>query len=415
MIKFKKFTLENGLRVVLHQDESTPMVTVNVLYDVGSRDEDSEKTGFAHLFEHLMFGGTPKVPNFDSIVQKAAGSNNAFTSSDLTNYFITLPAINLEVALALEADRMGGLLFSPESLEVQRKVVIEEFKQRYLNQPYGDVWLELSPMAFKNHPYQWQTIGKNIRHIEEATLNDVKAFFAKHYAPQNAILSIAGNIDLQDSKRLVNKWFGKINGGDPYKRNLTKERLQTQKRVKILDRKVPQNAIYKAWHIPGRSDDDYYAGKLLSDILGHGLSSRLHENLVHKERLFTQIGAGLNQTLDPGLFIINGMISEGVDFEKAEKAIDREIEKIKKNAISESEFEKLQNKVESVNYFGQISTFNKAFGLAYFELLGDAGQINNEMNRYREVKPEKLTDFAAKFLNEENSSVLYVQSKKQKA
>ena len=411
MINFKRYQLQNGLKVLLNKDETTPMVTVNILYDVGSRDEQSDKTGFAHLFEHLMFGGTPRFPEYDKIAQQAGASNNAFTSKDLTNYYISLPAANIETGLMLEADRMGGLLFSGESLEVQRKVVIEEFNQRYLNKPYGDVWLELSAIAYKTHPYAWQTIGKKIEHIQDATLNDVKAFFAKHYNPQNAVLSISGNIDFKAANKLVDKWFGGIAAGQLYKRNLPVEPLKSQKQTLKIVRDVPQNAIYKVYPMPGRTHHDFYSGDLLSDLLGRGLSSRIYQELVSKKRLFTAAGASVSGNLDPGLFIVNGMISPGVSFEKAEKELDGMIEQVKKGAIADAELEKIKNKVESTFLFNNIKHSDIAFHLAWFELLGDAGNINTEVNKYREISKNDIRSFASKYLEDNYASVLYYKSK----
>ena len=411
MINFEQYRLENGLRVILHKDETTPMVTVNVLYDVGSRDEQPDKTGFAHLFEHLMFGGTPRFPDYDKIAQAAGATNNAFTSKDLTNYYISLPAANLETGLMLEADRMAGLLFSPESLEVQRKVVIEEFKQRYLNKPYGDVWLEISPLAYQVHPYAWQTIGKNIEHIRDATLDDVKNFFVKHYNPQNAVLSISGNIDIASAKNLVNKWFGALERGTAYQRELQNEPPKTQKQTRKLKRDVPQNAIYKVYKMPGRSSAGFYSGDLLSDLMGRGLSSRMYKELVSDKRLFTTAGASVTGNFDPGLFIVSGMLSPGVDFGKAEKALDRIITEVENGVIPDSELYKIKNRVESTFLFNNTSHSDIAFHLAWFELMGDAGDINKEVSRYREVKKDELRSFAGEYLKDNQSSVLYYESK----
>lgn len=410
MLEYEKYELENGLRVVLHADASTPMVTVNVLYDVGSKDEIPTKTGFAHLFEHLMFGGTPLIPDYDNLAQKAGASNNAFTSNDLTNYYISLPAINIETGIMLEADRMKGLLFSPNSLEVQRKVVIEEFKQRYLNKPYGDIWLELSPMAFKSHPYAWPTIGKEISHIENATLDDVKAFFAKHYSPQNAILCIAGNITISECKRMVDKWFAPIPSGKKYRRNLPREEDQKEKRKLFLNRDVPQDALNMVFHMPGRMEKGYLAGDIISDYLGRGFSSVFYTRLVKEKKLFSQINASVTGSMEPGLFSISGMLSTGVSFEKAEKEIYAIVEEIREGAISQAEIDRLLNKVESTFLFNEISHSNKAFNLAYFELLGDVSLVNSEIDNYRELKEKDIIDFAKTYLIESNSSVLYYAS-----
>lgn len=410
MIDFKRYQLQNGLKVILHKDVTTPMVTVNVLYDVGSRDEHSDKTGFAHLFEHLMFGGTPRFPDYDKIAQKAGATNNAFTSSDLTNYYISLPAANLETGLMLEADRMAGLLFSSESLEVQRKVVIEEFKQRYLNKPYGDAWLELYPLAYKAHPYAWPTIGKEIKHIEDATLDDVRSFFAKHYNPKNAILSVAGNIDIESTQEQIEKWFGHLDGGRAYNRKLPSEPVQTKKRVLKLQREVPQNAIYKVFHMPGRASIESYTGDLVSDVMGRGYSSWIYKELISEKRLFTNASASVSGDMDPGLFILSGMLSPGIEFEQAEDALDKIIKKVKSGEILNVEMDKIKNKVESTFLFSSLKHSDIAFNLAWFELLGDANWINTEVSRYREISIDMMRRFAKEYLNDKQSSVLYYSS-----
>jgi predicted Zn-dependent peptidase len=383
------------------------MVTVNVLYDVGSKDEDPNKTGFAHLFEHLMFGGTPEIPDYDSIAQEAGASNNAFTSNDLTNYYITLPSVNIETGLMLEADRMKGLLFSEESLEVQRKVVIEEFKQRYLNKPYGDIWLELSPLAYKKHPYSWPTIGKKIAHIEEATIADVKAFFKKHYSPSNAILSIAGNIDLAQCKEMIEKWFGPIPAGNKYERHLEQEPVQTEKRVLTLDRAVPQSSINKVFHMPRRVDFDYHTGDLISDLLGRGISSWFYSELVKEQKLFTEIHCAVTGNTDPGLFSISGMISPEVSFDEAEEALDKILEDLSTDKVDQDLIDSLLNKIETSYLFNEINHSNVAFNLAHFELLGNIDLINDEMQNYRALTVADVARFASTFLSKEKASVLY--------
>ena len=270
MIKFERFVLGNGLTVLVHPDPSTPMAVVNVLYDVGARDEVASKTGFAHLFEHLMFGGSINIPDYDDPLQVAGGENNAYTTNDLTNYYCQLPADNLETAFWLESDRMLSLAFSKKSLDVQRKVVCEEFKEHYINKPYGDVWHTMRELAFKEHPYKWMTIGKELSHVENATLEDVKQFFFKHYTPVNAILVVAGNITVERVKELAEKWFGDIPSGEKYSRLLPEEPKQTEARRMTVHRNVPMDAIYRTWHMCARRDEDYYASDLLTDILGGG-------------------------------------------------------------------------------------------------------------------------------------------------
>ena len=410
MIKFKKYTLSNGLRVLLHQDSTTPIVTINTVYDVGAKDEDENRTGFAHLFEHLMFGGSINIPEFDAPLQKVGGQNNAFTSNDITNYYITLPKENIETGLWLESDRMLSLAFTPESLEVQRNVVIEEFKQRYLNQPYGDVWLLLRPLIYKTHPYKWATIGKEISHIEKATMEDVKEFFFKHYTPQNAVLSIAGDIDFKETISQVEKWYGDIPPGNKYKRSLPKESIQTKVRELTVERNVPQNAIYKAWHICDRMHPDYYAFDLLSDILGRGNSSRLYQKLIKEKDLFTEIGAYQMGSIEPGLFIISGKVKEGVSMELANQEIENCIDELKETLIPKEELTKVKNKVESTNEFGLMNGLNKAMRIGYFELLGDANWANTEMQEYAKVTPEDVQRVTNESIVPSNCSTLYYLS-----
>ncbi|MGN6638273.1 MAG: M16 family metallopeptidase, partial [Mucilaginibacter sp.] len=312
MVKFNRFTLKNGLRVLVHEDHATPMAVLNILYDVGARDEDPDKTGFAHLFEHLMFGGSVNIPHYDVPLQRVGGENNAFTTNDITNYYITLPVENIETAFWLESDRMLSLAFSEKSLEVQRNVVIEEFKQRYLNQPYGDVWLKLRPLVYKKHPYRWATIGKEIKHIEDARIEDVKAFFKKHYNPQNAIMVVAGNVDTEKVKELAEKWFGPIPAGEKYHRSLPTEPEQREARRETVSAKVPLNDLYIAFHMPGRLEPGYYAVDLISDILSRGYSSRLYKDLVKDQELFSEIHAYNIGSFDCGMFVVEGKPLEHV-------------------------------------------------------------------------------------------------------
>ena len=411
MIKFERFTLINGLKVIVHHDPSTTLVAFNVLYNVGARDENPEKTGFAHLFEHLMFEGSVHIPSYDKPLQMAGGENNAFTTNDITNYYITLPKENIESAFWLESDRMIGLDFSQEKLEIQKNVVIEEFNQRYLNQPYGDSSLLLRPLAYKVHPYQWATIGKKIDHIQNATLDDVKDFFFHHYAPNNAILSISGNVNTDEIKTLCEKWFGSINKKEIAKRNILKEPEQKQARTQTVYRNVPFDAIYKAFHMSSKLEKEYYTTDLISDLLSNGKSSRLYQNLVKDKKLFSDINAYITGDIDAGLFIITGKLMKTVKMEDAEKAINSEIDKITEGKITDYEIEKVKNKFESVFEFGQLSATNKAMDLAYNELLGDANRINLEVKNYRSVTKKEIKEVAKKLFNVNNSSTLYYLSK----
>ncbi len=411
MIQFEKFVLKNGLKVIVHKDKSTPMACVNILYDVGARDEDESKTGFAHLFEHLMFGGSINIPNYDEPLQLVGGENNAFTTNDITNYYCTVPVENLETAFWLESDRMLSLAFTDKSLEVQRSVVIEEFKQRYLNQPYGDVWLLLRPLAFKSHPYKWATIGKEISHIENAVMDDVKGFFKAHYHPANAIMVVAGDVEFEEVKTLSEKWFEPIAAQPKPKRNLPIEPPQTEFRELTVKRDVPANAIYKTYHMCSRLDNDYYATDVLSDILSRGNSSRLYISLVKNKQLFSEINAYVSGDFDAGLFVVSGKLNEDIDVKAAEKAIDEELEKLKNELVTDDELQKCKNKVESSITFSETDVLTKATNLAISELLGDADEINKEIDKYNAVTKNQLQLVAKKLFEHTNCSTLYYLKK----
>ena len=399
--------LDNGLKVLVHIDQSTPMAVVNVLYDVGARDEDAQQTGFAHLFEHLMFGGSVNIPDYDEPLQVAGGENNAYTTNDLTNYYCQLPSENLETAFWLESDRMLSLAFSKKSLDVQRKVVCEEFKEHYINKPYGDVWHIMRELAFKEHPYRWMTIGKELSHVENAQLEDVKRFFFKHYTPPNAILVVAGNVSVEQVRELAEKWFGDIPSGEKYNRSLPVEPEQKEERRMTVHRKVPADAIYKTWHMCSRLDDDYYATDLLTDILGGGASSRLYQALVKEQQLFTGINCYHFGSLDAGLLAIDGQLVKGVDIKKAEDAIEAELDKIRHGLVDERELQKVQNKTESVMAFEDMSVMNRAGSLAFYELLGDGEIMNTEFKKYQDVTVHGLKRIANADLQPSNSNTLW--------
>jgi predicted Zn-dependent peptidase len=407
MIHYDKFTLANGLRVIVHEDHTTPMAVLNVMYDVGSRDEDADKTGFAHLFEHLMFGGSVNIPEYDEPLQMAGGENNAYTTSDLTNYYIQLPAENIETAFWLESDRMLSLAFSEKSLDVQRKVVSEEFKEHYINKPYGDTWHKMRDLAYTVHPYKWMTIGKELSHIENASLEDVKNFFFKFYRPANAILVVAGQVTTAQVKALAEKWFGDIPSGERVNRHIPQEPVQQAAHKLEVKASVPLDALYKCYHMPGRMDKNYHAIDLISDILGGGASSRLHQVLVKEKKLFSNIDCYHFGTLDAGLFTIEGKLVKGVKMKDAEKAILEELEKVQQEIIPERELQKVKNRVESMLAFEDMGLLNRANNLAFYELMGDAALMNEEFSHYEAVTAEEMHKQAAILFDEKNSNTIY--------
>ena len=408
-MKINRHILDNGLRLVHSQDESTQMVALNILYNVGARDEDPEHTGFAHLFEHLMFGGSVNIPDYDMPLQLAGGENNAWTNNDITNYYLTVPRQNVETGFWLESDRMLSLDFSERSLEVQRGVVMEEFKQRCLNQPYGDIGHLLRPLAYQTHPYQWPTIGKELSHIANATLEEVKAFFFRFYAPNNAILAVTGNISFEEAVALTEKWFGSIPRREVPQRNLPQEQEQTEERRLTVERNVPLDSLFMAYHMCSREDADYYAFDILSDILSNGRSSRLTRRLVQEQKFFSSLDAYISGTRDAGLLHISGKPSAGVSLEQAEAAVRKELEELKSGFVGEQELEKVKNKFESTQIFGNINYLNVATNLAWFELTGQAEDIDREVDNYRSVTAEQLHRVAQQTFRDENGIVLYYQ------
>ncbi|HQV96993.1 MAG: insulinase family protein [Saprospiraceae bacterium] len=412
MIAFERIVLGNGLTVIIHEDFSTPMVAVNVVYNVGSKHEDPNHTGFAHLFEHLMFGGSKHIPDFDTPIQDAGGENNAFTNTDLTNFYEVLPAQNVETALWLESDRMLQLRFSKKSLNTQKKVVIEEFKETCLNEPYGDMWHHLSALCYTRHPYQWPTIGKHLDHIADATIDQVVVFFEQYYKPENAVVVLAGNITISKGFELVQKWFGDIPKGNFKKNALEVEPVQSTPRQKVLTQNVPHEAIYQGYHMGTRLSDSYYACDLLSDVLANGRSSRFYQKLYKEQQLFSTIDAFISGTTDPGLFIIEGKTMPSISIDQAKDAIRTELNILQNDKIPDRELTKLKNAVESSLTFSEVSALNKAISLAYFEVLGDANLINEEAKRYQEITADDLRDTAQNVFKPENcSEVIYLQQK----
>ncbi|WP_255153479.1 pitrilysin family protein [Ferruginibacter sp. HRS2-29] len=410
MIKFEKFTLDNGLRVLVHEDKSTPMAVVNVMYDVGARDEDPGKTGFAHLFEHLMFGGSINIPSYDEPLQVAGGENNAYTTNDLTNYYCQLPAENVETAFWLESDRMLSLAFSKKSLEVQRKVVSEEFKEHYINKPYGDVWHKLREVVYTSHPYRWMTIGKELKHVEDATLEDVKSFFHKHYTPSNAILVVAGNVELAQVKELAEKWFGPIPAGEKYRRNIPQEPPQTAPRFLEVKADVPLDALYKCWHIYPRVDDRYYTADLMADVLSGGGSSRLYQSLVKEQKLFSNIECYHMGSIDAGIMVIEGKLVKGIDIKLADEAVKKELQLLQEQGITTNELQKVKNKTESAMAFEDMSVMNRAQSLANYELLGDADLINSELGKYQAVTAADILEQSKIIFSENNCTTMYYRA-----
>ena len=411
MIQFEKFQLDNGLKVLVHQDTSTPMAVVNVLYNVGAKDEDPAKTGFAHLFEHLMFGGSVNIPVYDEPLQRAGGENNAYTTNDLTNYYCQIPAENIETAFWLESDRMLSLAFSKKSLEVQRKVVCEEFKEHYINKPYGDAWHKMRSLAYTKHPYRWMTIGASLQHVEDATMEDVKDFFFQFYRPNNAILVVTGNVQTEQVKQLAEKWFGPIEAGKPYVRNLPKEPVQEKSRSMDVRADVPLDMLMMTWHMGGRFDEGYHATDLITEVLGGGTSARLYEQLIKVKQIFSSIDCYHFGTVDPGLLVIEGKLVKGISMAVAEKAVLEEIEKIKNEILDAKEVQKVINKTESVICFEDMSIMNRAHSLAYYELLGDADLMNKELGMYQRVTPTMIQHTAQQIFQENNRNTLYYYSK----
>ena len=405
MINYDRYTLDNGLTVILHHDDSTPLVTVNVLYKVGSKNEQEDKTGFAHLFEHLMFGGSANVPDYDTPIQQAGGDNNAFTNSDLTNFYDIMPAENLETALWLESDRMLQLDINQHSLDVQKKVVVEEFKETSLNQPYGDLWHELSALAFEKHPYQWPTIGKVPAHISDAELSDVRHFFDSYYKPNNAVLIIAGNYQ-PDTKAQIEKWFGKIPAGPLPPNTIPQEPKQQHFRNKTVTGRVPADALYLAFHMPFRTHEDFIIYDLMSDILSGGRSARLYRDLLKGTDLFSKVTAYVTGTFDPGLFIAEGHLVVDADIELARQLIWSELQKLKEEPVSESELQKVKNSLISTVAFSEVSITNKAINLAYYEMMGDLSRINQQVEEIEAVTVADIRRVARETFHEDNCSEL---------
>lgn len=412
MIPYNKITLDNGLVVVVNRDRASKLAAVNLLYKVGARNEDPSRTGFAHLFEHLMFRGTRRVPNFDLPVQMASGDNNAFTNNDYTDFYITLPKDNLETALWLESDRMEGLDITAEKLETEKRVVIEEFRQRYLNQPYGDQMMLLRDLAFRTHPYRWATIGRTPDHIAGATLFEVEAFYRAHYHPSNAVLSISADLDEERMLELAARWFGPLADRRHEPAAIPQEPVQTEARRLEVERDVPATTVSVAYHMCARTGSEFYTADLISDLLAGGDSGRLYTRLVKERQLLSSVNAYVSGDVDPGLFVFTGQLLPGTTSEAVEAAFRAEIEDLQTAAATAYEIEKVKNKFEANTLFGELNVMNKAMNLGFYEMLGDLELINREIDRYRAVAPDDIRSFCSRTLRPENSSTLIYRARK---
>lgn len=416
MIDYKEWQLSNGLKVVLNEDPNTPLVVVNLLYNVGAKNENPELTGIAHLFEHLMFSGSKNAPDYDELIQKAGGENNAFTSNDITNYYITLPKENLELALWLESDRMNDLNLDQNSLDVQKKVVIEEFKQRYFNQPYGDVWLHLRPLCYKKHPYQWPTIGKSIEQIEKVTMADANSFYQQFYSPNNCTLSIAGNVSLEDCKRLVAKHFENLPKATIKTRKYEFEVPQTERRFISVEADVPFDALYMAFPVEEKNDRLFQVADLLTDVLSGGNSSRFYYSLVKEQQLFGDVSAYLTGEDEPGLLVITGKLSAGISLKQAEKAVWSEINLLINKGLLDNELEKIINKKLTAEVYSEMQILSKAMKLAFFHGSGKLSEVNNVISILRSVTDQEIIDYAKSHLVANKCNVLhYIKVKKENA
>ncbi len=407
MVNFKKFILPNGLTLLVHQDKSTPIVAVNMLYATGARDEHPDHTGFAHLFEHLMFEGSVNIPEYDNALQMAGGENNAFTNNDITNYYLTIPKQNLETAMWLESDRMLGLAFSEEKLRIQKNVVTEEFRESYLNQPYGDVWLLLRPLIYKVHPYQWPTIGKNIDHIQHATLDQVKDFFYTYYRPANAIMVVSGDVESTAVYDMVMKWFADIPKGGKINRNLPEEPIQSKARQLVVERDVPFDEIYLAFHTGTRLNKNFYTTDLITDLLAGGQSARLKERLVKKRKIFSETNAWISGSIDTGFLAVTGKLMEGQTMRTAREAIWEELNELIQIPADDYELQKVKNKIQASQVYSETGILSKSINLAYYELLGDAGMINSNVMQYEPLTQDDIMKTAAEIFKPEKVSELH--------
>ena len=411
MITYEKKILKNSLTVIANRDRASRMAAVNILYRVGARNERAERTGLAHLFEHLMFRGTHNVPDFDTPVQMACGENNAFTNNDYTDFYITLPVDNIETALWLESDRMMGLNLSAEAVEIEKRVVVEEFRQRYLNQPYGDQNMLLRDMVYTSHPYRWATIGLSPDHIENASLEEIHDFYRRFYHPSNAILSVSADIDPERVFELAEKWFGCIED-TPYPTPIiSPEPEQREARRKTVERDVPATTVTIAFQMGDRLSRDFFLGDMTSDLLAGGDSARLYERLIKKKQLFASVNAYISGDIDRGMFVFTGQLHPNTTEAEAEAAFWEEIEDLQRCNITAYELEKVKNKFEANTLFGELNVMNKAMNLGYYEMIGDLPLINREVEIYRSLTADDVADFSRRIFHPENSSTLIYRAK----
>lgn len=381
------------------------MGVLNLLYKVGSRNESSELTGFAHLFEHLMFGGSDHAPDFDTWVQNASGENNAFTSPDITNYYISLPVQNIETAFWLESDRMVNLTLNQQVLDVQKKVVIEEYNQRYVNQPYGNAWMKLRELFYQSHPYRWPTIGADMDHIRYATLDHVQAFYKKHYAPDNAILVSAGNFSFEKAKELTEKWFGTLPSTGGVKSQLPTETFDKSV-ILSVEESVPLEALYIAFPMVKRNDPLYYAWDLLSDLLGGSKSGFLYRKLVKEDPVFSEFSCFVSGDADPGMFVIEGKCLPGFTPEMAKEKI-KTILTENQQSLTERDLTRVKNRVVSILSMSELNLLNKAMNLAYAEFLEDASMIHSEEEKYQAVTLSTINHLWDQLINGPSATLFY--------
>lgn len=410
MIEIERHQLANGMQIIVHRDQSSPLAAFNLLYKVGSRNENEHRTGFAHLFEHLMFGGSRNVPDYDQVTQIIGAENNAFTTNDMTDYHLVVPSANIETVFWLESDRMNELTISDETLEVQRAVVIEEFKQRCLNQPYGDLDHLSRQLAFKVHPYRWPTIGLDIKHIAEASLAEVRNFYYNHYAPSNAILAVAGNVDPQEIFTLAEKWFGSIERR-PSIMPIHVEPPQTEQRISEVERDVPADTLSVMYHIGGRMSRDYYVCDIATDLLADGTSSRLVQRLAKRDHMTSDVNAFISGSVDPGLLTLTATLLPDVNIADVEIAFSEELQRLIDGDISDYELRKVKNRNEATNIFGETSILVKAQNLAYYEMLGNASMINHETTIFDSVTRDEISQTLARIVVPENQSILRYRAK----